>query len=214
MREAIAVISIHFSKAKVFLYSQIWHAVLSQVSPTLIRIAHHTVTRCLGSTLEHTYHICTVVGVIIEGLTACMCIGRAFWQETDYFHRCGWLKTCFIIVDHDTQVVRIEELCLEHAKELWFFTSVVTCCTWRQTYIHPAFCSKCIDVLQVFIEICRAKMFRCKVMSTEFSSSGWVSRAVMYAQIDEYSQPLLALLCACRKTFSIRLLMKNWSTAA
>ena len=90
----IIVISIHFSKAKVILYSQIQHAVLSQVSPTLIRIAHHTVTRCLGSTLEHTYHICTVVGVIIEGLTACMCIGRAFWQETDYFHRCGWLKTC------------------------------------------------------------------------------------------------------------------------
>ena len=46
----IVVISIHFFKAKVILYSQIQHAVLSQVSQALIRIAHHTATRCLGST--------------------------------------------------------------------------------------------------------------------------------------------------------------------
>ena len=46
----IVVISIHFSKANIILYSQIQHAVLSQVSQALIRIAHHTATRFLGST--------------------------------------------------------------------------------------------------------------------------------------------------------------------
>ena len=37
--------------------------------------------------------------VLIDCLAAHLCMGRTFWQETDYFQLCGWLKTCFIIVD-------------------------------------------------------------------------------------------------------------------
>ena len=41
--------------------SQIWHAVLSQVSQSLIWIAHHSGTRSLDSTSECNCHFCTDV---------------------------------------------------------------------------------------------------------------------------------------------------------